>query len=311
MINYNNNAIDILSLNHRVSTAPAELVELSERNYHQQLKHVVKILAQMDKMPHFLLLAGPSASSKTTTAHKISSELAKISISSRVISLDDFYVDRKNLPLLPNGDVDYETINTLDLKLLSTCLNELINTKKSNFPIFDFNIGARSHRINPVTINDETILILEGLHALNPIITEGFTKSEFVKLYISPTSDYFYGNDLILAAREIRLMRRIIRDHFHRSSPIGRTMEMWTNVVIAEVDTIIPFAPQANFIIDSTIIYEPCVYKEYLIKIIGDANNVNNIYKKQVLMLKKAVEHISLLHNSFIPIDTVLHEFIK
>lgn len=305
------NAIDVKSLNNRVHSSPKELIEFAERNYDQQLNQVVAHVQSRQSPPHFLLLAGPSASSKTTTANKIMQKLISVGINARVISLDDFYIDRNKLPLLENGDIDYETINTLDLVKLRECLNELITHKKSDFPVFDFSTGTRSSKINPVTVEGHTILIIEGLHALNPVIVNGLNSNEFIKLYICPTSDYHLDNEVVLSAREVRLMRRIIRDYFYRYSSIENTMEMWINVVISEVDSILPFESLADFSIDSTIIYEPCIYTSYLFEIIKDAEPVRDIFRPQVEELRKSASKFATLAKNFIPENTVLHEFLK
>lgn len=305
------NSVNVESLNHRIKTNPEELVELAERNYYQQLREVVTTVNNMECKPHFLLLAGPSASSKTTTANKLKDELIKTGVDARVLSLDDFYIDRDDLPILEDGSIDYETIDTLDLEKLNQCLEELINHRKTDFPVFEFPTGKRSStKINPVTINENTILIIEGLHALNPKIINGFNKNEFLKLYISPTSDYYEDNKLIISSREIRLMRRIIRDHFHRASPIERTLNMWINVVIAEIESIIPFEKEADMIIDSTIIYEPCIYATHLFSIIGEANLVDDAFKEQIMLLKSTIRKFNILDSKYIPSSTVLHEFL-
>ncbi|MEG2814224.1 MAG: nucleoside kinase, partial [Oscillospiraceae bacterium] len=141
----NKTKIDINSLNRRSNASPSELIELAERNYFLQIKRVANFVVK-NKKASILLLAGPSASSKTTTAQKLSEELLKNKIKSIVISLDDFYIDRDKLPLLPNGEIDYESIKTLDLEKLSQCFGELINDKKSELPIFDFSTGCRSKK---------------------------------------------------------------------------------------------------------------------------------------------------------------------
>lgn len=305
------NIIDVHSLNTRVNNSPTNLIEFAERNYDQQLNQVVEAVMQKEKPPHFLLLAGPSASSKTTTANKLMQKLISTGINARVLSLDEFYKNREDLPFLENGDIDYETINTLDLAKLRVCLNELIEHKKSDFPVFDFSTGRRSDKVNPVTIDGHTVLIIEGLHALNPRIVNGLKSNEFIKLYICPTSDYCLNGEVVVSAREVRLMRRIIRDHFYRFSPIEKTMEMWINVVIAEVDSIIPFEKLADFSIDSTIIYEPCIYASYLFDIIKDAQPVRDIFRPQVEKLHKAATNFALLPREHIPENTVLREFLK
>lgn len=303
--------IDVESLNRRANDNSEELVKLSESNYHQQIKQVGNIVVGMENRPHFLLLAGPSASSKTTTAYKLRQELTISGLTARVISLDDFYVDRDKLPKLANGATDYESINTLDLDYFNCCMSELLRTHRSEFPVFDFSTGMRSEKVNPVTIDEHTIIILEGLHALNPILTKDTASKEFLKLYISPTSDYYANNHLVLSAREIRLMRRIIRDYFHRASAISRTLEMWVNVVVAEVDSIIPFEKQADFVIDSTIIYEPCVYARILNEIIHESEqDIPDMFSRQVQSLKTAIETFNRLERKYVPCDSILHEFL-
>lgn len=304
------NKIDVLTLNNQCKKSVNEVIAQSELDYKAQLSRVVTLVKNRETRPHVLLLAGPSASSKTTTAYKIGIELKAAGIATNVISLDDFYVNRDELPLLANGETDYETIRTLDLDCLYRCLKELIETHKSEFPIFEFSTGKRADQTKSVHINGHTMLIIEGLHALNPLITKGFPSSEFLKLYICPTSDYYLDGERVLCARDVRLMRRIVRDHFHRASPINRTLSMWVNVVIAEVDSIIPFRDEANLVIDSTIIYEPCVFAKYLCEIISGAKEIPAEFSDQVTRLFTASTVFHHIPSEIIPTDTLLHEFL-
>lgn len=304
-----NNRIDIVSLNKRVHQSPKEIIQLSESNYFMQLDEIAKKIAQ-NHTASILLLAGPSASSKTTTSNKLREGLNVHGIHSVVISLDDFYIDRHNLPLLSDGSVDYETIETLDLEKLYECFGELLEKKECDFPLFDFSTGCRSDKTKHVTIDEHSVLIIEGLHALNPRIINGYDKSNFLKVYISPNSDYCIGNEVILSAREVRLIRRIIRDHFHRASPLPNTLSMWVNVIAAEVHSIFPFREQADFIIDSTVIYEPCVYVDYLTELIRDSKNLSGEFAEQISDLKESIEHFASIDISYVPKNTVLREFL-
>lgn len=300
--------VNIGLLNECVKNSAEELVLFSEQNYFNQLKVIAdEIVCRKDVS--IMLLAGPSASSKTTTSHKLCEALAERDIHAVVISLDDFYVDREDLPLLSNGDTDFESIETLDLEKISKCFKELINNRKSEFPLFDFTTGKRAPMTKMIEVSDNSILIIEGLHALNPLITKGQNDKNFIKLYISPTSDYYIGEEIVLTARDVRLVRRMIRDHFYRASDFNKTLAMWENVIVAEIESIIPFEKYADFIIDSTIIYEPNVYVQYLINLVEDVDE-SNIWYDKIKGVVKAISHFDILDIGYVPNDTVLREFL-
>lgn len=146
---------------------------------------------------------GPSASSKTTTAGKIAAQLEHLGVQTAVISLDDFFKNRADLPLLPNGETDFESIHTLDLDTLRACFNTLLAAGEAAFPTFDFTSGSRAKEVRRVKAGHGTVLIVEGIHALNPQITENCARDGFQRLYISPNSDYEEDGKLVLTAREI------------------------------------------------------------------------------------------------------------
>lgn len=304
-----NSRVDIEKLNDWIENDTVELINFAEQNYFDQIRHVAKIVASNQKAS-ILLLAGPSASSKTTTSYKLLEELDRNGIHAVVISLDDFYIDRELLPLLEDGSTDFESIATLDLERLSECFGELLRDKKSQFPLFDFGTGCRTDKTREVAINDNSVLIIEGLHALNPRIIKGYSPENFMKLYICPTSDYYIGDEIILTARDIRLVRRVIRDYFHRSSTIHNTLQMWVNVIIAEVSSIMPFKEQADIVIDSTVIYEPNVYVDYLLELIDSADGGEG-FIGEISRIKMAMEKFQSLSISYVPCDTVLREFLE
>lgn len=307
--NFKNSKVDIEKLNEWIQNDTDELINFAEQNYFNQIRHVAKIVAS-NRKASILLLAGPSASSKTTTSYKLLEELNRNGIHAVVISLDDFYIDRNLLPLLDDGTTDFESIATLDLTRLSECFGELIRDKKSHFPLFDFGTGCRTDQNREVAINDNSVLIIEGLHALNPLIIDGYSPENFLKLYICPTSDYYIGEEIILTARDIRLVRRVIRDHFHRSSTIHNTFQMWVNVIIAEVDSIMPFKEQADIVIDSTVIYEPNVYVDYLLELIDKVKG-SEMFAGEINRIKRAMEKFESLSITYVPKDTVLREFLE
>lgn len=297
-------------LNGLVLERPEALVALSERIYNNQIRKAADAIAQKRGVCSILLLSGPSGSTKTTTAAKLSEKLSRRGVHSVVISLDNFFLNQKQVPLLPNGKPDYESLNTMDLTKLSECIEELFVRHESEFPIFDFVSQSRSEQTQHIRVNEESIVIMEGIHALNPIISQGHDPSGFLKLFISPNSDYFVDDQKILTARDIRLVRRIVRDYFHRGTSVDKTMDMWVGVVKGEIANILPYKTEADLIIDSTILYEPNIYETYLGRILAKSE-IRDIYQPKIHKLTSALAHFLPLDEKYIPAETVLHEFLE
>lgn len=306
---FKDNKINIEILNANIRSTPKEIVSFAEGTYFTQLVETASQIAKA-KEKQILLLAGPSASSKTTTANKLREILLRKGINSVVLSLDDFYIDRELLPYLPNGEIDYESIHTLDLEKLKTCFTELIKNGESEFPLFDFHTGKRSNETRLVKMDANTKVIIEGLHALNPMLISDIDSSSFYKLYISPNSDYYADNQIVLPARDVRLVRRVIRDHFHRSSTISNTLKMWVNVITAEVSYILPFKNEADFLIDSTVIYEPNIYAPFFSYLV-EKEEIPPIFQPEVSRICHAIKCFDMLDIAFLPKGTVIREFLE
>ncbi len=305
-----NNKVSVSWINGMVLYYPQKLVEWSERMYEDQLLETAQNIAKRRGECSILLLSGPSASSKTTTAGKISAYLEAEGVRSAVISLDDFFVDRDKLPRLPNGKTDFESIHTLDHEELSRCFDTLLKNGRADFPMFDFTTGKRSPVRREITVDHDSILVVEGIHALNPEITAQHDKNSFLKLYISPNSDYVLDDKRVLTAREIRLIRRIVRDHFHRNNPVEGTMGMWVEVVRSEIANIIPYKKEADFIVDSTVLYEPAIWTHYLSSVLS-ADEVSAQYRAKIMRLREGLSMFVPLSESYLPEKTVLREFLE
>ena len=304
-----NNKVSVSWINGMVLYHPQKLVEWSERMYENQLLEIAQSIVKRREECSILLMSGPSASSKTTTAGKLAAYLEMLGMRSAVISLDDFFVNRDDLPRLPNGETDFESIHTLDHAELAQCFDTLLKTGRAAFPIFDFTTGKRAPARREIAVDRDSILLVEGIHALNPEITKHHDKSSFLKLYISPNSDYMLDNQRVLTAREIRLIRRIVRDHFHRNNPINGTMRMWVEVVRSEIANIVPYKKEADFIVDSTILYEPAIWTHYLSSVLS-ADDVSAQYRAKILRLREGLSMFVPLSENSLPETTVLREFL-
>lgn len=301
--------LSLARYNEMAQTAPAALVEESENDYYGQIKQIAEHIKNNKERYKVVLLAGPSASGKTTTASKLRKRLGELGIQSVYVSLDNFFFDRDKLPLLPDGMPDFESIRTLDMDCLKAFFSDLLQTNHATVPVFDFNSGKRSDETIELTIDDNFVVIIEGIHALNPIITADHYSGNFCKLYISPKSEYESEGKVVLNSRNVRLIRRLVRDyHFRGSDPVN-TMKMWKHVVEGENIYIRPFRTTADFWINSMHKYEPMIFHHYLLPILENAAEKSE-YQATFAELRDTLELFYDLDKEIVPPDSLLREFI-
>ena len=219
---------------------PQELAALSEAHYHDQIESIAdEVLAAGQRI---VMLTGPSAAGKTTSAHKIADAIAARGHRSRVISLDDFYIGEGKYPKNPDGSDDYESLEALDLERLHACLKALYKTGVCDAPVFDFTIQRPSgtQRIDA----RDGVVIIEGLHALNPALTEELPEDAALCLYAGLREEYADSRDArCLATRDIRLARRLVRDCLFRGHGAAFTLGLWGHVCAGEDRYIKPYKP--------------------------------------------------------------------
>ena len=256
-----------------------------------------------------VMLAGPSSSGKTTTAGFLSEAIGRLGGKAYTVSLDDFYLPRSvQYPLDENGKPDFECVEALDLRLLHTSLQLLAVNGKADLPVFDFKTGERINNAKTVELRENDVIIVEGLHALNPVITETLDESKLYKIYISVSSRvYDYNGDVLLSKRDLRLIRRSVRDYLFRSMPVERTLEIWGSVMRGEDKYLFPFENFADIKINSFHPCEPCVFSQ---KAIGLLRNVGEGEFKE--KADSLIGKLSLFENidySVLPADSLLREF--
>ncbi len=303
-------AILVDQLNALTSARPEELAILSEERYNQQMRSACGHISQNLTHAHIVLLAGPSASGKTVTAHRFRTMLKEeFGINSFVVSLDDFYINQSNLPVLPDGSRDLETIYALDIECIHQCFKELTNTGRASLPTFDFMTASRSTATNEIILGDSDILIVEGIHALNPLITEGNDPSRFLRLYISVCGEYRLGEDIVLNHVDLRFIRRCVRDFWHRASTLEQTAKMWRSVRDGEKRYISPYKQRADLTIDSLILYEPCIFHHYINPLIQAMDTGDEAYPR-FERIYRALSLFRELDKKYIAGNSLLREFI-
>ena len=296
---------NVEELNRCFNFDPAQYVTKAEKKYRQQIKKCVEPILRSHTYK-FILLSGPSSSGKTTTSYLIKEQLELNGYSAKVVSLDNFFVERVNTPLLPNGKKDYESVDAIDWKLFNKVMKELIENKKARLPIYDFISGTKHLAEDYTTLRDNEIIIIEGLHGLNPIIDNYIPTKLAYKVYLNTESEFAYDGIVIVNKEEIKLVRRLIRDFKKRGATPSTTFSNWPEVLHGEDTYISPYKRYANFKIDTTHSYELCIYYNILQKI---QNGLDEKDIKLQMLITKLAKFKKLSHQ-FAPKNSLIQEFL-
>ncbi len=302
-----NNRLEII--NEKVKLDPKAFINECEEKYQSIIDKIVKRIID-EEGREIVMLAGPSSAGKTTTAKRLKEGLFEKGVTTYVLSLDDFYLNREDIPYLPDGSQDYETVYALDLKRLENDLNSLLRGETVNIPVFDFTTGRRSDtEFNTITLGQEDVVIIEGLHALNPVITEK-VQGKLLKIYINVSSRIYDENgEIVLCKRDFRFLRRMIRDFKFRASSVENTYKLWKNVTAGEDKYLFPYRENADIKANTVHLYEPCVIKNQALPLLRNSD-VSDEYKENAEKLCKALEKFVNINECDVPPDSLLREFL-
>ncbi len=257
---------------------------------------------------HIIMLTGPSASGKTTTAHKLRAKLTSLGKKTRVISLDNFFKNSRDYPRLENGEKDYENVTALELTLFEKCFNELIEKGKAAFPEFDFHSENRVENAFELELEGGCVIV-EDIHALNPILLDLLPKDETFTIYAGLREEYSFRGQRILPTRDIRLLRRMIRDYKYRGHSPEKTISMWQAVCDGEDKYIKIFKPNADLLLDTSFSYEILIMHSALEDFRQFADDSEN--GRRLARLLKVFDNIDYLNMGMLPENSMLCEFFK
>lgn len=283
-------------------------IESSERNYSRQIEAVTEEIASHNGRT-LVMLAGPSGSGKTTTALLLRKKLQLMGRNAITVSLDNFYCENNLNYTFEDGTVDFETVKALDVDLIGECLSKLLKEGSCNLPRFNFKTKKRDKFIR-TEIEKDGIIIVEGLHAINPVITDTVNTERMIKVYVSVSSRVLDGEDVLLTKRDLRFVRRLIRDYHHRNTEVEYTFYLWNGVRKGEDRYLFPFSDRADIRIDSIHPYEPCVFKDTALKLLEHIEESSE-YFKEASELKNKLSGFVSLPESVIPAESLLNEFIE
>lgn len=293
--------IEIAKVNSLIEKNPTKLIDKEEKRLGKEIFKIAKLIKKQKKK--ILLISGPSSSGKTTSSFLLRESLKKLNLNSTVINLDDFYYNRDEIPLREDGLPDLESFDALDKTKILNCLSSILLNKDTKVPQFDFVNGKRKKQERKILGSGSDIIIVEGLHALNPQITEGLDSSKIFKLYLNCETTFSTCRG-VLDGDNLRLLRRIIRDERDRGRNFETTLLDWKEVCLGEEKNIKPFKKDANYILDTTFIYEPLLYKDLIfVKTPKECNDkMENILK--------VLTHAHSIDKSIVPENSLLREFI-
>jgi uridine kinase len=262
------------------------------------------------KVSPVVLLSGPSGSGKTTTALKLRQELERRGVGTYAISMDDYFLGKtlKNPPRTPDGSVDYESPEVMDLKLLSEHFSKLTKGEQIFIPKFEFARQMRNDSAGtPLRLGKDEVAIFEGIHALNTKLTGGHP--EALRLYVSARSNVLEGEKLRFKGTWMRLTRRAVRDYNFRGTDVQGTLDMWANVRRGEKLYISPYKDSAHVKLDSSLPYEVSVMANYARPLMS-ALPEKNQRRHELLDLMNAFDFFEPIDPKMVPKESLLHEFI-
>ena len=286
-----------------------ELVRVNEALHEKRFSQVADLICQRGS--RFVMLAGPSSSGKTTSANRLATQLRVHGKAPVLMSLDDYYIDRDKIAPGPDGTLDLEHINTIDTDLFREHLRLLLMGREVELPAFSFITGRRQWNGHKMRLLENTVVIVEGLHALNPVLLPEDTPAEQVfKLYVSPLLPLNLDDHNRIPTSYLRLLRRTVRDYETRGSSVARTMSMWDSVRRGEKRWIFPYQEQADVIFNSSTLYELAVLKKHIYPLLT-AVQPEDEYYEQVRAAVKILNYIQEADiDDEIPPTSLVREFI-
>lgn len=298
------------------------VTDLNERNINYDIQEVIR-LAEYDsdnrinkiaeqiitrKNIKFVFLSGPSSSGKTTTAQKLSDFLKLLGKKSKVISMDNFFMDEENIPVR-DGKKDYECLENIDIELFKEDINALLDKKKVVLPTYNFKEVKKEYISKPYELSEDGILIIEGIHALNPKVYSFIPKENIFKIYVAPIVTLGLDSYSKLSTSDLRIVRRMVRDFEKRNIGCEKTLELWKDVVNSEEKNIFPYVDLADCILNTNLIYEWGVLKDKACFLLLKVKNTSNNYA-EARRIYQLLQNFIGIEEKYVPITSILREFI-
>ncbi len=287
------------------------MIKLAEAFHERKFAWVADSIyeANLTRGTRMVLISGPSSSGKTTSAKRLGIQLGVLGLKPVMISLDDYFVEREKTPRDENGEYDYEALEAIDLELFNDHLRRLMAGESIDIPRYDFVTGRRTKHDAPLTLDERSILIVEGIHGLNPRLTPSIPDEQKFRIYISCFTSVAMDNLSRIATTDNRLLRRLVRDSRQRGSDALSTLARWPSVRRGEERHIFPYQENADVMLNSSLFYEISVLRPYAEKMLREVPDTVPEYDEARRMLKFLDNFIPIAPDE-IPPTSILREFI-
>ena len=284
-----------------------EMIKLAEALHEKKIAQIADAIAE--RRPKIVFISGPSSSGKTTFSKRLQIQLLVDGIKPEVLSMDDYFVNRVDTPKDENGEYDFEDVRAVDLPFFRQQMHDLMDGKEVSLPTYDFTIGARVFKDRKLKLQKDSVLVIEGLHALNPCVLPDVDKSLTFKIYVSALTTINIDNHNWIPTTDIRLLRRIVRDYKYRGFSAKETIARCPSVVRGETKWVYPFQEEADEMFNSALIFEFAVLKRHAEPILQEVPKFCEEYTEAHRLLK-FLQYFLPVPEKEIPPTSFLREFV-
>ena len=301
---------DISHLNQITAKGEAgNVIKVSEALHEKKIAEIATLITEKHDKVNIVLIAGPSSSGKTTFSKRLSVQLAVNGLHAIQISLDDFFVDRDHTPLDEHGAYDFEALEAIDVPFFNQILLKLLNGEKVEMPRFNFQSGERVFKEDFLQMEKDHILIIEGIHGLNPGLVPMIDPENTFKIFISALTQISIDEHTYIPTTDNRLLRRIIRDAKYRGYSASKTIQRWPSVRRGEEEHIFPYQENADIMFNSALVYELAVLKRYANTLLKSVKENEPEYA-EAMRLIILISYFTFIPETEIPPTSVLREFL-
>ncbi|OEF96147.1 hypothetical protein BHF68_09845 [Desulfuribacillus alkaliarsenatis] len=287
-----------------------ELILVNEGLHEKKITKIADHITDSKDRIKIILIAGPSSSGKTSFADRLRVQLKVNGIQSVPISVDNYFVNRENTPLHADGTYNFESIAAIDIEQFNNDLMQLIQGSAVSLPRYNFKTGKREYRGQTVKLEPNQPLIIEGIHCLNEVLTEQIPKGNKYKIYVSALTSLNFDRHNRIPTADLRLLRRIVRDHQYRGNTAQKTINMWQSVRRGEDEYIFPFQEEADVMFNSTLIYEIPLLKNHAEELLKSIPYEANEYVEAQRLLRFLSFAVSISEKIQIPCTSIIKEFL-
>lgn len=286
----------------------SDMILVQEAEQERKIGEIARMIAQRQGVK-FVMIAGPSSSGKTSFSHRLSIQLRTLGFTPHPIALDDYFVNREDTPRDENGDYNFECLDAIDTKKFNDDMIKLLAGERVELPSFNFKIGRREYNGNFMQLGKEDVLVIEGIHGLNPKMSYALPEESKFKIYISALTNLNIDSHNRIPTTDGRLLRRMVRDARTRGSSAQRTIQMWPSVRKGEEENIFPFQEEADVMFNSAMIFELSIIKQYAEPLLFHIDKDQPEYYEAKRLLK-FLEYFLGVSSEELPHNSICREFV-